>query len=107
MIMLSELAISGYTLPLSELAAAALTRPTGRTDILARLAQLSESQAKARLKLKEQRDRFDALFAEAQHLEASPDELEQLAKALRDREVEVAEVISPQMERLRENLASP
>jgi hypothetical protein len=106
--MLSALAVSGYTLPLPTLTAEAASRP-GRTqtDILTRLAKLSAAQAKARVELKEQRDRFDALYDEARQLAASPDELRELAKALRVRELEAAAVLVPQIERLRQNLASP
>jgi hypothetical protein len=106
--MLSTLAVSGYTLPLPTLAAEADTRPgRARTDILAKLAKLSGTQAKARVELKEQRDKFDALYEQAHQLAASPDELEELAKAVRARELEAAAVLVPQIERLRENLASP
>jgi hypothetical protein len=106
--MLSELAVSGYMLPLPRLAAEAGARSCGaRTDILARLAKLSASQAMARVELKEQRDRFDALYEEARHLAASPDELEELAKAVRAREMDAAAVLVPEIERLQENLASP
>jgi hypothetical protein len=95
-------------LPLPTLAADAETRPnSARTDILSKLAKLSAIQTKARIELKEQRDRFDALYGQARHLAASPDELEELAKAVRVRELEAAAVLAPQIERLRDNLASP
>ncbi|HZK91721.1 MAG TPA: hypothetical protein VFC56_16390 [Stellaceae bacterium] len=85
---LSSLAVSGYTLPLPTLAAEAEAQP-GRagTDILAKLAMLSAVQAKARVELKEQRDSFDALYEQARHLAASSDELEELAQAVRIREL--------------------
>ena len=106
--MLSALAVSGYIVPPPTLAAEAGSRSGGaRTDILAKLATLSATQAKARIQLKEQRDRFNELYKQARDLAPSPDELEELAKAVCTRELEAAARLMPQIERLRENLASP
>jgi len=103
--MLSQLAVSGYTLPLPTLPAETGRGPgRAQNDLLARLAKLSAAQARARVQLKEQSDRFDALYEEARHLAASPGELRELAQAVRFRELEAAAALMPQIERLRENL---
>jgi hypothetical protein len=106
--MLSALAVSGYTLPLPTLAGGADARSEGpRTDVFAKLAKLSATQTKARVELKEQRDKFKALFEQARELATDPNELQELAEALRSRELEAATILVPQIEQLRKNLASP
>lgn len=106
--MLSALAVSGYVLPPPALVGEKKLRgsfPTG--DMYARLAELAEAQARARTRLKEQRDRFDQLSEQAEHPEVDPDDLDALARALRAEEIEHAALLVPQIERLNQNLASP
>jgi len=106
--MLGALAISGYVLPPPVLTAERGARrgiPSG--DSLARLAELAETQARARAKLKEQRDRFEQLYRHAEQPEVDPDDLVALAQALRTQELENAAILLPQIEQLRINLASP
>src|SRR5581483_7834668 len=107
-LMLGALAISGYVLPPPVLTAERGARrgiPSG--DSLARLAELAETQARARAKLKEQRDRFEQLYRHAEQPEVDPDDLVALAQALRTQELENAAILLPQIEQLRINLASP
>lgn len=106
--MLSALAISGYVLPPPILTAKRGSRrgvPSG--DLLARLAELAETQAPARAKLRDQRDRFEQLYRQAEQPEVGPDDLVALAHALRIQEQDSAAVLVPQIEQLKINLESP
>lgn len=106
--MLSALAVSGYTLPIPPLGLAPRAKANrAKSDIRVRLADLSKAQAKARIKLKEQRDRFDALLNQAAKLATDPDELQELAEAVRACESEAAAVLLPQITKLRRDLARP
>jgi hypothetical protein len=106
--MLGALAISGYILPPPTLTAERGSHrgvPSG--DLLARLAEFAETQARARSKLRDQRDRFEQLYRQAEQPEVNPDDLEALAHALRAQEEESAAVLVPQIEQLKIDLVSP
>ncbi len=105
--MLSALAVSGYIIQPPPLPMDAGSPMARAGDFEKRLPSLWEAQARAHATLKEQRDRFDELFERAHELSATPTELRDLAREVRARELQAAEILRPRIEGLRSRLSSP
>ncbi len=105
--MLNPLTISAYLLPPPTVfREGALTDEIrSRADPLGRLAAFAASVAKGRAALKEQSDRFEELYREAERTEAAPEELEEAARIILDNERKVAAALVPQIENLEQNMA--
>ena len=97
------LTVSGYLLP------PPTAFPEGKrhspSDPLGRLAVLAASVAKGRAALKNQSDKFEELYHEAERTNASPEELEEGARIILDNESKTAAVLVPQIKRLERNMA--
>jgi hypothetical protein len=105
--MISALTISGYIVQPPPLAVGAGISAARTNDLADRLPALWGAHARAQATLKEQRDRFDALFEQARELSATSDELRELAQEVRNRELQAADIIRPKIEGLRTRLESP
>src|SRR5271155_1535379 len=105
--MLTPLTVSAYLLPPpAAFPRGVLTdghRP--RSDPLGRLAVFAASVAKGRAALKEQSDRFEELYREAEQTNAPAEELEEAAAIIFDNERKVAAVLVPQIEQIEQKLA--
>ena len=105
--MLNSLTVSAYLLPPPTVFPSGVLSGERRSrgDPLGRLAVLAASTAKDRAALKNQSDRFEELYREAERTEALPEELEEAAKIIHDNERKIAAVLVPQIEKLEKNLA--
>jgi hypothetical protein len=105
--MLSAFALSGYSLPLPDLAIGAISERNRRHDRLDMLVQHAETIARWRHAAKEQSDRFKSLYEHAERLALTPTELDELAEALLLKERELAAQFLPRRKQLELALAEP
>jgi hypothetical protein len=104
--MLNPQTVSSYVLPPPAVFRGANSVSGNRSpaDRFGRLAVLADTGAKARAKLKEQSDRFDELYREADRTAATPEELVAAAEIILANERKAAEVLAPQIEKLQQHL---
>jgi hypothetical protein len=103
--MSAVLAVEKYFLPPPLIAVGEPPTTQSGTAQLDRLAELAASVARGRAALREQSNRFDELFQEAERTEAAADELEAAAEVLFNNEHRVAVALRPEIEKLERNLA--
>ena len=82
--MLSALAVSSYVLPPPRVSVGGslIDNQRSQSSQLGRLAKLAASLARGRADLRDQSDRFDELYREAEKSELMPEELEEGARAI-------------------------
>lgn len=103
----SALTVSEYILPppTVSIRGALNDNQRSRSGQLGRLAMLAASVARGRAALKDQNDRFDELYREAERTEATPEEVEDAARVVFENERKVAAALLPQIEQLQRNLS--